>query len=205
MRVSRSPMPCVAVLLLTAASNVAADAEVGRAPVQRPVVIGARWASLPQEGTWVAGLAGEARGSRLTMTATGDAVRLRDPRPDSDPVGMFLATGSLGRRIAGGRNAWLEAEAVGSMFLAIIGDVGVGMWGVGPGLRGSWQLSRWLALSAGAKLTVPFPLTDSSAAVRFTAGRLAFAGGWRDVRFLRLFGLPGRYASGPQMSASMAF
>ena len=118
---------------------------------------------------------------------------------------MFLLVGAIGRWIAGGTSVSIRAEAVGTLFAMVIGDVGVGAPGVGGGLLVEWRVARALALTGGTRVTVPFPLADSSAALCVALGPLALSAGWRDFRFLPVFGLPGRYSSGPEVSASMLF
>lgn len=169
-----------------------------------PAEVTASWSSLPQERTWAGGVALALGGPATTLTVAGDAVRLRDPRPDAEHAGMVLVAGYLGGRIAGGERAWLRADLGGSLFLAVIGDVGVGAPGFGGGLAGGWRLAPGLSLAAAAHLTVPVPLADLSGALKLSVGRAVLSAGWRDVRFVPVLGLPGRYSSGPQIGLGLA-
>jgi hypothetical protein len=186
----------------------AARAEDVVPPEPRPFTdleVTTRWARLPSEGTWAAGLALDARGRIWSASLSGDVMRMRDPRADAEDAGMLLLIGTFGRRVAGGPVVSLHAEAVGSLFLLVIGDVGVGAPGVGGGLGAKWRIGRALALSVGTRLVVPFPIADSNAALRFGAGPLELSVGWRDVRFVPVLGIRGRYSSGPQLAVAATF
>jgi hypothetical protein len=170
-----------------------------------PAVAAASWSRLPRDGTWVGGVALALGGPATTLTVTGDAIRLREPGPEGIHAGMLLVGGYLGGRIAGGDRAWLRADLGGSLFFAVFGDVGVGAPGLGGGLAGAWHVAPSLALVASAHLTVPIPIADSWGAVRLSIGRATISAGWRDVRFVPVLGLPGRYSSGPQIGVGFVF
>jgi hypothetical protein len=196
------------VALALLGSCLAARAEDGVPPEPlRASDLGAaaRWARLPSERTWIAGVALDVRGARWSASLCGDVMRMRDPRPGADDAGMLFLAGALGRRIAGGPAVSLHAEAIGALFLLVVGDVGVGAPGVGGGLGAEWRIARALAVTANARLVVPFPIADTNAALRLGAGPLALFLGWRDVRFVPVFGIPGRYSSGPQLAVTATF
>jgi hypothetical protein len=56
--------------------------------------------------------------------------------------------------------------------------------------RRSWRSAPRLSIEARAQLTVPIPVTDASLALRYQAGPVAVALGWRDVRFIPVFAIP---------------
>jgi hypothetical protein len=172
-------------------------------PLTRALTV--RHALLPADGTSATGVALEVRRGGGSVDLSGDVLHLRDPRPGSEDPGMLLLSGAVGRIVAGGSSASLRAEAVGTLFAAVIGDVGVAAPGVGGGLQAEWRIGPAVALACGTRVTVPFPLADSTAGLRAAVGPLVLAAGWRDVRFLPVFGLPGRYASGPEASVAMVF
>ncbi len=72
------------------------------------------------------------------------------------------------------------------------------------GSRDVTRIRAGIELAAYTRLTVPFPIADAGAALRLTAGRIAASVGWRDVRFLPVFGVPGRYATGPLVAVAVA-
>lgn len=201
--------PPLRIALFVLAACAATRAEGAAAPEHRPPAvessITARWARSPPDGTWAAGLAVDFRGSISSVSLDGDVLRMRDPRPGAVDAGMLLVAGALGRRIVRGPRVALELEAVGSLFLLAIGDAGIGAPGIGGGLGIEWRIARPLALAVSARCTVPLPLVDATASLRVAAGPLALSLGWRDVRFLPAFGIPGRYSSGPQATVAATF